>query len=538
MQPRTRPRLWPYALLPLTLLVLWVLALEMFMKPEVLSPLSASPQRRLLWWCVPPLLVVLSLFAFQWGRRTCQAMREARLAQAEQQAKEAREQAEAAAIQAQKDHDRYSLEVYGLGLSIDDDHLNTNAAWDALQGHPPHAVVLRTDPKEYPWSKDEKGGPGSQAFVDAIQEFPEKWELPFLLGGPVLHDPESANYLKGGLAGARTGGGMHFHRFRTVSQAYDEQPDRLPAELFELFDQYPDLPAAALAAEDGLCLRELLDPTQRPLLLKDGYEIPKLTGTLSVLLLGRRDRVDLLRPTATEIPIRDIQIKIESEPPPQGITLDSDHVLSYDDAPPKPQLPDATHHLRPFWEAQGGGPAAFRPSRFVKRPWCQEQLVQFDLLPVLARLHRPQTADYVRDGKPLGARRREEVFLETWKKALATLPEGELPVRVIYDFGPKGAARVPPLSLAIRAVGPDLDIMGKDGIDITASMRDTGANSFYVGIALGILATQKAGGASAVVDLRRDDRATIIMVSPPTDQDRIRRKIHFHSSYMGTIDQE
>ena len=164
--------------------------------------------------------------------------------------------------------------------------------------------------------------------------------------------------------------------------------------------------------------------------------------------------------------------------------------------------------------------------------------MQFDLLKILARLHRPQTAEYVKEGKPLGARRREEVFLETWKKALSTLPEGEKPVRVIYDFGPKGATRLPPLSLAIRTVGPDLDIMGKDGIDMTASMRDTGANSFYIGIALGILATEKEGGVSAVVDLRRDDRATIIMVSPPTEQDRIPRKIHFHSKYMGTIDQE
>ena len=46
-------------------------------------------------------------------------------------------------------------------------------------------------------------------------------------------------------------------------------------------------------------------------------------------------------------------------------------------------------------------------------------------------------------------------------------------------------------------------------------MGDTGANSSYVALALGILATEKQGGVSAVVNLRRDDRATVMMVSPP-----------------------
>ena len=121
---------------------------------------------------------------------------------------------------------------------------------------------------------------------------------------------------------------MHYHRFRTVSQAYDDHPDQLPAELFSLFDQYPDLPAAAIAVDDSLDMRDLFRPLHTHPQLKDGYEIPALTTACTVLLVGRRDRVDLLRPTATDISIQDIQIKIESEPPPQGITLDSDHVLS------------------------------------------------------------------------------------------------------------------------------------------------------------------------------------------------------------------
>jgi len=224
--------------------------------------------------------------------------------------------------------------------------------------------------------------------------------------------------------------------------------------------------------------------------------------------------VDMLRPTATDIPIEDIQVKIETERPPCGIQLDGDHVLSYDDAPPEPQFPDRSNNLKPFWEVQGGAPAAFKPSRFVRRPWCKEQLAQFDALKILARVHRPQTAQYVKSDKPLGPKEREKAFLETWQKALATLPEGQKPARVVYEYGPKGAAHLAPLKIAIRAAGPDLDISGKEGLDVTRRLGDTGANAPYVTLALGILATRKEGGISAVVSLRREDRATITMISP------------------------
>ena len=537
-----RPRFWPFLLAFVVLLILWVLALEMFMKPDVLSIVFATPLRRLLCWSVPPLVVILAVFTFRWGYLEYREQRAEKLVLAEQAAREERERAEAAVARARTDHARYSLEVYGLGLSVCwsmDDWLSQDTVWEALLQGDPHASIPPSDPKAYPWSKNEKGSSGSlPAYETAIKEFPEKWEIPFLLGGPDLHDPEASDRLKEGLCGARSGGGMHFHRFRTVTQVYGANPDHFPADLFSLFDQYQDLPAAAIAVEDSLYLRQMLRPYDAPPLLKNGHEVPTLTGSAAVILLGRRDRVDMLRPTATEIPIREIQVPFEKVLAYEGDSYTADHVASYDDAPPEPQQPDRRNHLRPFWEAQGGAPAAFKPSRFVKRPWCQEQLVQFDRLKVLARLHRPQTAQYAKDGKPLGPRDREKAFLEAWEKALATLPKGQKPARVIYDFGPKGAAHLAPLRLAIDAAGPDLDITGKDGLDVTARLRDTGANAFYVALALGIIATEKEGGVSAVVNLRRDDRATVLMVSPPTPEDKVRRKIHFKSDYMGTVDQE
>ena len=536
MTTRARPRLWPFALGLTALLPLWVLILETYVKPDLLSPLAATPQRRLLAWLLPPVVVVLGLFAGRWGWKAYRLCRERVAAHAEQRAREARDRAEAAAAQARRDHDHYSLEVYGVGLELD--KYTERTIWKALKAGDPWTTILPTDPKEYPWSWQEKGPPGASVYEAAIKEFPEKWELPFLLGGPAMHNADYPDDLKSGLAGARSGGGMHYHRFRTVSQIHDDNPDRLPAELFALFDQHPELPVASIAVEDSMYMRDMYRPPHTPTLIKDGHELPAVTTSCAVVLVGRRDRVDLLRPTATDIPIPKIQIPFEYTLIDAEDIVPEGYVLSYDDAPPETQVPDRQHHLRPFWEAEGGAPAAFKPSRFVKRPWCQEQLVVFDLLPIRARIHRPQTAQYVVDGKALGPRGRQEAFLEAWKQALATLPPGAQPVRVIYDFGPGGAARMVPLSLALQAAGPDLDAPGRDGLDLTVRLRDTGADSFYVGIVLGILGTEQEGGVSAVVDLRRDDRATILMVSPPTAQDRVKRRLRFYSDYLGRVEQD
>ena len=526
MLRRTLPRLLPLLVLFLLLLALWAPFLEFCLKPPELATVPVPILRRLFLWTAVPMIIVTAAFVLGWAFNADAV----ELAEAEQA------KAEAAAAQARLDHEHYSLEVYGLGTEVHDFYEKN--LWEELRKKPPHTILLPTDPKDYPWSKAEKGQPGSSPFEAAINQFPEKWELPFLLSGPALHEPESAHYLKGSLAGARTGGGMHYHRFRTVSQTYDNEPDKLPAELFGLFDEYPDLPAAAIAAEDGLFLRQMLRHPLDPPLVKNGHEIPGITTSLVVILVGRRDRVDMLRPTAMDTPIPEIKVPFETEPPPHGIELSPNEVLSYDDAPPEPQVPGPYGKPIPFWEAGGGASAAFKPSRFVKRPWCQEQLVVFDQLRIRARLHQPKTADYLKDGKPLGPRARELAFLEAWQAALGTLPGDQRPVRVIYDFGPKGATHMPPLLRALHEAGPDLDLSGKDGIDVSASLRDTGAGSFYVALALGILATEKEGGVSAVVNLRRSDRATILMVSPPTAEDRVLRKIHFRSKYLGTVDQE
>ena len=84
------------------------------------------------------------------------------------------------------------------------------------------------------------------------------------------------------------------------------------------------LPAAAIAVEDSLNTRDNYRGPHDPPVLKDGYRQPgEMFSSSTELIFGRKDRVDLLRPTATNIPINDIQIPFETEPPPEGIALDT-----------------------------------------------------------------------------------------------------------------------------------------------------------------------------------------------------------------------
>ena len=63
MSARTLPRLWPFLLAFAALLVLWVLALELLMKPEALATVATPPLHRLRWWIVPPLAVAYDVSA-------------------------------------------------------------------------------------------------------------------------------------------------------------------------------------------------------------------------------------------------------------------------------------------------------------------------------------------------------------------------------------------------------------------------------------------------------------------------------------------
>ncbi|HWQ08687.1 MAG TPA: hypothetical protein VN436_06265, partial [Holophaga sp.] len=250
----------------------------------------------------------------------------------------------------------------------------------------------------------------------------------------------------------------------------------------------------------------------------------EMAESMVCLVFARRDRVEVLRSSATDKKIREFDVPIPG-------TADYESDLAREEAALKAPLGDP---LRPFWE-KTGPTAAFKPNAWVRRPWCKEQLAQFDMMKLLGRVHRPQVVSYVHDGKLLSPRAQEKAFSDGWKSALESLPAGQTPVRVIFDHGkaPEGH-RILPLAQALREYGPELDLHGKHGVNLTARVGDTGASSPFVALALGIMASGKDGGSSACVNLRRSDGASIIMVTPPTAEDLVKRKINLDSEYLGT----
>jgi hypothetical protein len=70
-----------------------------------------------------------------------------------------------------------------------------------------------------------------------------------------------------------------------------------------------------------------------------------------------------------------------------------------------------------------------------------------------------------------------------------------------------------------QKVEPDFDL-SRNGYNLFRSLWDTGASSACVGLVLGVMASYRKSDVSAAVRLRREDRASICLVSPPTEEDR------------------
>ena len=132
---------------------------------------------------------------------------------------------------------------------------------------------------------------------------------------------------------------------------------------------------------------------------------------------------------------------------------------------------------------------------------------------------------------------RHAAFAAGWKAALGTLPEGKQPARVLYDHGPANqGARLAQLGLALHTVGPELDL-NKDCINLHRCLGELGADASFVNVAVGVYASHRKNDISACVSLRREDGALILMVSPPTAEERKvphpggKDPINMHDSY-------
>lgn len=531
-----RLRLWLYLAALLPLIALWVLAQEGWnlTHPSEMLMAFVHPTRRLLVWLLPPLLLVAAVFGGRWFHLSSQARAEdAKQAavQAEQAKQQNDEAAQAAALLAKK---RETLEVLGLGLIVE--KFRNAAVWEAINAveNDPHASILPKEPEVIgDLVRGSRAGKRSDdTYEYAARYFVEKVPLPgfVIFPKPTSNDPK---YLDAG-AGTLMGQRDPFALLITAGQIYASTPDEALGVIFDFFDTHPDVPAVYVYADDGYITRKFFRGYSPDDINGDpGWKPGDPTEAKTAFVLVRRDRVDkLIRPFAVDEPYKASRDRPANRLKTFYFAQEDAYmartkefgltVAEWERVVPEfieqiGQDQSMRSSLTPFWDKKDG----FKPSPWIPVPWTQWQLKEFDDLPTLGYLHRPQYAKYVApDGKPLPEKELVSAFSAAWQGALETLPEGKTPERMFFDAGGiQGKARgLVPMARGLSENHPDQHWLDTPrAIDLSARLDDTGAASPFVQIALAIIAGYRDGGVSATVNLRRDDGASILMVSPPTE---------------------
>ncbi|UVW28779.1 DUF2875 family protein [Massilia sp. H6] len=554
-----RPKPWRYlagAVLayPL-LLVLWVIFDFRVLNPELMTVDVETTMDKIRWFGVP-LAVVAFLFGGSWLVASFKAdARETEWQQKTQQLK-----AHEAAANTEPARREYVLEVIGLGVTVE--KYRQGKLWEALQTGTPLSSIREPDPNKYEWSKfDKKGVAGSRAY-DALENgaaaSPMYWGAPsFYAGSPILDPAEQPSEIRpmAGLASGAETTGMAWHLFVTAPWQLAERPDQLLEQVFAFFDTHPDVPYVMLHSEDSSATRDDFLAPSAPRLVKDGHYIPAMPDSTAVFVLARRERVEPLRPYVWDDPDNDylqenlrmmyydVQKKV---PTPEKLANPEKHHRT--------RLPTVAEWLtaaaafakRPVFDHDQADislaafrrwlndpPKDWKPTPWFPVPWNRNQMKAFDNLPSLGFIHRPVFVKFEDEhGQPVKRREARQKLLEAgWQQALHTLPAAERakgPARIIGAFGKQVDQQIAfegTLHSYAAQGGPEIDTSKtKQFINTDHRFGNTGASTFFVQMAVGVLGSYYEGGTSAAVNLRDPAGASIVFISPPTKERREAQK--------------
>jgi hypothetical protein len=565
MQP---PKLWLYMLTTITailiLIPLWTIFVMVVVQPESLMTKEQTMSSRLLWWVAGP-VVAVGLFA---GARWMMASKNAR---SEQQHVQVQTQPVVATDQSRRE---YVLEVIGLGATLD--KYRQGALWDALQKGNPYTSIREQDIKKYPWSDQEKsgitGGRGGDSLENGAQYTPMYYGVPVFNAEPPVHNARMSDTPDEplvGLAGSAVSSGMAWHLFVVGPRRFDEHPDRLLDDVFTFFDANPDVPYIVLNSDDSMESRDSYRPEGTPARVKDGYYVPEMPDTSTLLVLARRERVDAVRPFVWDDPdnkfvqdkFRAMYFDLAHTVPfpgykvtrtPAQVGADESGRETLDDHERQPlvsewlegsaafaQRPEirGTGHVslvnavKSHWEHRP--PKEWKPTPWFPIPWNKEQLATFDKLPTLGFIHRPTFVKFTDEhGKPITRRdEREKVLQAGWQAALLTLPETErakAPALIVAATG-DDSSQITMLHSTLNAHaargGPEIDTgRSSQFIDTDKRLGNTGATTLFMQMAIGVMGSYRNGGISAAVNLRDKNEASIVFISPPSDDKRKAQK--------------
>jgi hypothetical protein len=523
---KARPRLWPWLLVAILAIAIWfVLANTLFYTDPTQEPIS-MPQR-FTWWLLPPLITVFALFGGAWGVSGLR-VQAAELQQQQQTAQlAAQQQAEAQSVAAALAHQQFSLEIRAVGITID--RFRQSQVLQKLDKvNHPYTSILSQDSNDYQWAGETRLFQSEQrafdAFNVAARLWVERWPIPVMVA-----DANGMGMDR--IVWARNGTGLGITLFTGLAAHKGEDADLLVNEMFKVFDDNPDLPSVLVFSTDSQEMRGRGRIDKR--------FVPDIPDSMVAMLFTRSDRVDKhIRPYTVDVPY-DISMDDTQYDIIKLWNFYWTHRDAYLDMPESkgsgamptaywneqvksliPQIdPHGTQGML-FWENSKAG---FKPSPWIPVRWTKWQLEEYDSAPIVGHLHRPVEVSL--QGK--SAAQQAEAMAEGWKQALATLPKGSSkPEWLFYDTGADGK-HVIPLARALTQSHTAESLDPNDPMhsyNLSTRIGNTGVSSPFVQLALGTMRSYDKGGVSAAVNLRQGDRASIILVEPPTPQEKANNK--------------
>ncbi|MES2531018.1 MAG: hypothetical protein V4636_08280 [Pseudomonadota bacterium] len=357
------------------------------------------------------------------------------------------------------------------------------------------------------WSRDGR----------SIEEFVENYPVPARLhtpalpgGSPLTGEAWAKRYATTVSRALQLGVPMPFHDIgRSIVGEY-LLGDSVWSGVFQRFENSPDMNSLLFFAEEGDAIRSDLGrwPPAGGETIQSRLSRQKASDDLrdafGSLLLKRPAATEWLRELAAHV-----QDSVTTTRLDDGRTIRGPH--GFKSLNEEGRIGMDTFHLR----------SAPTFTLDVPRPWSQFQMAQYDALPVLAWVYRPNVASFLDAAKARVPEAERVASLQAALRAAVDVSMGGLPpVRIFHDSGcdAGAASRARVFFQALRGVLPDFDLFDvKAGYDLAQRLGDTGVASAAVGVSVATLAAWETGSAALVVNLRRDDGATVLAVRPVND---------------------
>ena len=416
------------------------------------------------------------------------------------------------------------LLIFGAGLAID--QVPTHAVWretraagNARAAPPAPAVSLaeRKEDADLFRAAALRGALRHWLPTEKRQmEFPEGYPIPTVIALPrwrheaKLETDWISRHRQRLLRTLDVGVPMPFHQLNIVLQRNDEvEPPRWD-ELFRRFDEAGDQNSLLLWGEDGYSIRsetggwENAENESLATIVTRSRRPTDLAETFAAVLLGRPEAARWLAELAPHV--RDSSTVRTFQNGRQGRTA---HGFKSID-------PDVYYGVDPTGKAT----RPYRVTAQVPQPWTAAQVAQYDAMPTLGKLHRPQMVVYADDGQPPASAptaQRGARLSAAIEAAVSGPLGGAAPRRIFYEVSPgaAGAAQQLMLMRCLQTVLPEFNFFDPDSaVDLTTRLGDTGAAAGFAGVALASHAAWETGGSALVVHLRRDDFATVLALEP------------------------